>query len=273
MTFVIIAHLQTNQIIMAFILTDLKAKVLTITINRPDKLNALNHATLKELKAHINDAQHNKDVAVIVITGSGDKAFVAGADISELATTDAVTGMQFARFGQSVMNDIENSQKPVIAAINGYALGGGCELAMACHLRIASENAQFGQPEIKLGVPPGFGGTQRLTRLVGKTKAMEMNLLGDMLTAKKAEKIGLINQIVSHNQLTDTVTKIALKLAASAPIALSMIIDCINHGLESSLNEALNYEIKAFGVCCATKDKNEGTSAFLEKRAAQFKGE
>ncbi len=257
---------------MSNVLTDLNDKVLTITINRPDKLNALNQATLKELSQIVEDAKNNDEVAVMVITGAGDKSFVAGADISELATTDAITGMKFAQFGQSVFDQIENCGKPVIAAVNGFALGGGCELAMACHLRIASDNAKFGQPEIKLGVIPGFGGSQRLTRLVGKGKSMEMNLLGDMVSADQAEKIGLANWVVSQGELQATVLKVASQLAASAPIALHMAIDAINHGLECSLADALDYEVKAFGICCASEDKNEGTAAFLEKRKANFKG-
>lgn len=257
---------------MANVLSQLENRILTITINRPDKLNALNQATLRELDGIILEATHNDEVAVIVITGAGEKAFVAGADIAELATTDAMTGMQFARYGQSVFNHIENCGKPVIAAVNGFALGGGCELAMACHLRIASDNAKFGQPEIKLGVIPGFGGTQRLTRLVGKGKSMEMNLLGDMVSADKAEQIGLANWVVPQGELLPTVYKMAEQLANSAPIALSMTIDAINKGLECALPDALDYEVKAFGICCASADKNEGTTAFLEKRAAQFTG-
>jgi len=257
---------------MSNVLSQLENNILTITINRPDKLNALNQATLKELDAIITQAKEDDNTAVIVITGAGDKAFVAGADIAELATTDAMTGMKFAQFGQSVFNNIENCGKPVIAAVNGFALGGGCELAMACHLRIASDNAKFGQPEIKLGVIPGFGGTQRLTRLVGKSKSMEMNLLGDMVSADKAEQIGLVNWVVPQGELTPTVKKIAQQLANSAPIALTMTIDAINKGLECALPDALDYEVKAFGICCASEDKNEGTSAFLEKRKAVFKG-
>ncbi|MCB1584295.1 MAG: enoyl-CoA hydratase-related protein [Marinicella sp.] len=257
---------------MSNVLSNLENNILTITINRPDKLNALNQATLRELNDIIEQAKNDDETAVIIITGSGEKAFVAGADISELATTDAMTGMQFARYGQSVFNSIENCGKPVIAAVNGFALGGGCELAMACHLRIASDNAKFGQPEIKLGVIPGFGGTQRLTRLVGKGKSMEMNLLGDMISALKAEQIGLANLVVPQGELMATVNKMAQQLAHSAPIALSMTIDAINKGLECSLADALDYEVKAFGICCASEDKNEGTSAFLEKRQAKFTG-
>jgi len=257
---------------MSNVLSNLENNVLTITINRPDKLNALNQATLLELNGIIEHAKNDSETAAIIITGAGDKAFVAGADITELATTDAMTGMKFARFGQIVFNNIENCGKPVIAAVNGFALGGGCELAMACHLRIASDNAKFGQPEIKLGVIPGFGGTQRLTRLVGKGKSMEMNLLGDMVSADTAEKIGLANWVVPQGELLPTVNKVAEQLANSAPIAVSMTIDAINKGLECSLSDALDYEVKAFGICCASEDKGEGTSAFLEKRKANFKG-
>lgn len=257
---------------MSNILSSKTKQILTITINRPDKLNALNNETLLQLGEQIDAAQHDPEVAVIIITGSGDKAFVAGADIGELAVTDAVSGIQFARQGQSVFEQIENSSKPIIAAINGFALGGGCELAMACHLRIAAENAQFGQPEIKLGIIPCFGGTQRLTRLIGKGRAMEMNLLGEMIDARKAEQFGLVNQVVSSAELMMTVNQMAAKLAASAPVALSMVIDSINHGYESSLNDALDSEVKAFAICCATEDKNEGTAAFLQKRKAIFKG-
>lgn len=257
---------------MSNILSSKTNQMLTITINRPDKLNALNHETLVQLGEQIDAAQHDPEVAVIIITGSGDKAFVAGADIGELASTDAVSGITFARQGQSVFEQIENSSKPVIAAINGFALGGGCELAMACHLRVAAENAQFGQPEIKLGIIPCFGGTQRLTRLIGKGRAMEMNLLGEMIDARKAEQFGLVNQVVSSAELMTTVNQMAAKLATSAPVALSMVIDSINHGYESSLSDALNSEVKAFAICCATEDKNEGTAAFLQKRKAIFKG-
>ncbi len=246
--------------------------ILTITINRPEKLNALNHETLTELLQVITEAIADKAVGAIIITGSGDKAFVAGADISELAKTDAISGLRFAEFGQHVMNVIENTHKPVIAAVNGFALGGGCELAMACHLRLASDNARFGQPEIKLGVIPGFGGTQRLTRLVGKGRAMEMNLLGEMIDAHRAESIGLVNQVVPKDELLPAAEAMAKKLAQSAPVAMAMIIDSINHGAECALSEALAYEAKAFAVCCATEDKNEGTAAFLEKRPARFNG-
>lgn len=255
------------------ILHTIENKILTITVNRPEKLNALNQQTLLEIHTVISTAQDNSEVAVIIITGAGEKSFIAGADISELAQSNAITGMQFASFGQKVMSAIEHSKKPVIAAVNGFALGGGCELAMACHLRIASDNAMFGQPEIKLGVIPGFGGTQRLVRLVGKGRAMEMNLLGSMIDAQRAYAIGLVNQVVTQSELMPTVGKIAQQLSHSAPVALQCIIDCINHGAECSLPEGLDYEAKAFAVTCATADMQEGTVAFLEKRKANFTGQ
>jgi enoyl-CoA hydratase len=258
---------------MSNILTEINNKVLTLTINRPEKLNALNQLTLKEIEQAMLDAQDNEAIAAIIITGSGEKSFIAGADISELAKSNAITGMKFATYGQKVMNTIEQSSKPVIAAINGFALGGGCELAMACHIRIASDNAMFGQPEIKLGVIPGFGGTQRLVRLVGKGRAMEMNLMGNMIDANRAYEIGLVNQVVSQDELKPTVEKMAKQLTFSAPIAMQCIIDSINHGAECSLPEGLDYEAKAFAVTCSTVDMKEGTAAFLEKRKPKFKGE
>lgn len=258
---------------MSNILLNINNSILTLTINRPEKLNALNHQTLIEIKAAIDDAQDNQDIAAIIITGSGEKSFIAGADISELAKSNAITGMKFATYGQKVMTTIEQSSKPVIAAVNGFALGGGCELAMACHIRVASDNAMFGQPEIKLGVIPGFGGTQRLVRLIGKGRALEMNLLGNMIDAQRAYEIGLANTVVTQTDLIPTVEKMAKQLTYSAPVAMHCIIDSINHGAECSLPEGLDYEAKAFAVTCSTADMKEGTAAFLEKRKANFKGE
>lgn len=258
---------------MSNILTEINNKILTLTINRPEKLNALNQQTLKEIEQVIVNAQDNADTAAIIITGSGDKSFIAGADISELAKSNAITGMKFATYGQKVMNTIEQSRKPVIAAINGFALGGGCELAMSCHIRIASDNAMFGQPEIKLGVIPGFGGTQRLVRLIGKGRAMEMNLMGNMIDANRAYEMGLVNQVVSQDELMPSVEKMAKQLTFSAPVAMQCIIDSINHGAECSLLDGLDYEAKAFAVTCSTNDMKEGTAAFLEKRKAKFTGE
>ena len=258
---------------MSNILLDTTNKILTLTINRPAKLNALNHQTLVQIKTAIDDAQRDSSIAAIIITGSGDKSFIAGADISELAQSNAVTGMFFAEYGQKVMTTIEQSSKPVIAAINGFALGGGCELAMSCHIRIASDNAMFGQPEIKLGVIPGFGGTQRLVRLIGKGRAMEMNLMGGMFDANRAYEIGLVNKVVPQAELMPVVEKMAKQLTFSAPVAMQCIIDSINHGAECNLSEGLQFEAKAFAVTCSTKDMKEGTTAFLEKRKANFTGE
>jgi len=258
---------------MSNILLNTNNRILTLTINRPEKLNALNHQTLIEIKAAVDAAQDNQDVAAIIFTGSGEKSFIAGADISELAKSNAITGMKFATFGQLVMTTIEQSCKPVIAAINGFALGGGCELAMACHMRVASENAMFGQPEIKLGVIPGFGGTQRLVRLIGKGRALEMNLMGNMIDANRAYEMGLVNSVVSQDDLIETVEKMAKQLTFSAPVALQGIIDSINHGAECTLPQGLDYEAKAFAVTCSTADMKEGTAAFLEKRKAKFIGE
>lgn len=258
---------------MSNILTAINNKILTLTINRPEKLNALNQQTLREIETVISSAQNDADIAAIIITGSGEKSFIAGADISELAQSNAIKGMKFATYGQKVMTRIEQSSKPIIAAINGFALGGGCELAMACHIRIASDNAMFGQPEIKLGVIPGFGGTQRLIRLVGKGRAMEMNLMGTMVDANRAYAIGLVNKVVKQDELITTVEKMARQLTFSAPIAMQCIIDSINHGAECSLPDGLDYEAKAFAVTCSTTDMKEGTAAFLEKRKANFIGE
>ena len=258
---------------MSNILLNTANKVLTLTINRPQKLNALNHQTLVEINQAITDAQTDVNIAAIIITGSGEKSFIAGADISELAQSNAVSGMFFAEFGQKVMTNIEQSCKPVIAAINGFALGGGCELAMSCHIRIATDNAMFGQPEIKLGIIPGFGGTQRLVRLVGKGRALEMNLLGGMIDANRAYEIGLVNKVVAQDELLATVEKMAKQLTFSAPVALQCVIDSTNHGAECSLPEGLQFEAKAFAVTCSTNDMKEGTTAFLEKRKASFTGE
>ena len=257
---------------MSNILTQISNKILTLTINRPEKLNALNQQTLREIEKVIVEAQDNTDVAAIIITGSGQKSFIAGADISELAKSNSITGMKFATYGQKVMTTIEQSSKPVIAAINGFALGGGCELAMSCHMRVASSNAMFGQPEIKLGVIPGFGGTQRLVRLIGKGRAMEMNLMGNMIDANRAYEMGLVNQVVEQDDLIPTVEKMAKQLSFSAPVALHCIIDSINHGAECSLLDGLDYEAKAFAVTCSTEDMKEGTAAFLDKRKANFTG-
>ena len=243
-----------------------------VTVNRPKVLNALNMATMEELRAAFHDIKNDPAVRVVIFTGSGEKAFIAGADIGELAKQDAVTGKEYTHRGQNVLNLIENLGKPVIACINGFALGGGCEIAMACTMRLASENAKLGQPEVKLGIIPGYGGTQRLPRLVGKGIAMQMVLAAEMMTAQEAHRIGLVNEVVPAGDLISRAEAIAGKIIANAPLAVQYAMEAVNRGMEMTLSEGLYLEAVLFGVACATEDKAEGTRAFLEKRAAQFKG-
>jgi enoyl-CoA hydratase len=244
----------------------------TITIKRPAKLNALNRQTLQELYAAIIDASGDDKVRVIVLTGSGDKAFVAGADIGEIQQQSPTEARSFSAFGQNLMSMIQSLDKPVIAAINGFALGGGMELALACHLRIASENARLGLPEIKLGIMPGFGGTQRLVRLVGSTRALELCLSGDPITAERAEQLGLVNRVVAADQLDQAVKDMAEPLVKAAPEAIRGILQAVLQGAEINLEAGLSLETARFALCCATEDMQEGTSAFLEKRSPDFKG-
>jgi enoyl-CoA hydratase len=246
--------------------------VAIITINRPEKRNALNTATVDELRRIILELKRDDTVRVVILTGSGDKAFVAGADINELAVQSPVGGRDHGRTGQHVFDLLEHMGKPVIAAINGVALGGGCELAMACTLRIAADTARLGQPEINLGLMPGYGGTQRLPRLVGKGRALELLLTGDALSADDAWRIGLVNRVVPAAELMAEVRKLAQALAAKAPIAMRYIIDAVNQGLDMSLGDAQTYEATLFGLVSTTEDMREGTKAFLEKRKAEFKG-
>jgi len=243
-----------------------------VTVNRPKVLNALNHQTWADLRTAFEDGRDDAEVRGLILTGAGDKAFIAGADISELAHVTAVEAEQSSSFGQAVLNLIENLGKPVIAAINGFALGGGCETAMACTIRIAAENAKFGQPEVKLGLLPGGGGTQRLPRLVGKGRALQLILSGETISASEAYRIGLINEIVPAADLIARAEAILKQIFANAPIAVKYSIDAVNKGLETSQAEGLALEASFFGLCAATEDKKEGTSAFLEKRAAQFQG-
>jgi enoyl-CoA hydratase len=259
---------------MAFdnLLLDRDGPVALITINRPKVLNALNAVTVDELRRVILDLQQDPAVRVVILTGAGDKAFVAGADINELAVQTPITGRDRALAGQHVLDLIEHMGKPVIAAINGYALGGGCELALACTLRLASETAMIGQPEITLGILPGYAGTQRLARLVGKGRAMEMTLTGTSLTATEAERIGLVNRVVPSAALMAEAGKLAGVLAKQAPIAMRYILDAINSGLEMPFAEGCRFEATLFGLVAATEDMREGTSAFLEKRKPDFKG-
>ena len=243
-----------------------------IIINRPDKLNALNAETIRELYSAFMSLRDDPEIKSVILTGSGDKAFVAGADINELARLDYSSGKDYVLEGQELTKLIENYRKPVIAAINGFALGGGTELALACHIRIASENAKMGQPEVKLGLIPGFGGTQRLARLVGKGKAMELVLSGKMIDAQEALAIGLVNSVVPQSDLVSTCEVLAGEMMANAPLALEYSIRAINEGLDKSLPESLLLEAELFGTACSSEDSDEGTKAFLEKRKANFQG-
>jgi enoyl-CoA hydratase len=249
-----------------------RGAVRSITINRPDRLNALNLLTLRELDAAFRAAREDATVRVIVLAGAGEKAFVAGADIAELATLSPIEAQTFSRVGQVLMRGIERTTKPVIARIQGFALGGGMELAMSCHLRIASEKARLGQPEIHLGVIPGFGGTQRLTRLAGRAAALELCLLGTTIDAARGQALGVLNRVVAADQLDDTITAIADQLAAAAPIALAGILDAVTLGADCAMDPALEFETQAFALCCSTADMREGTQAFLQKRKAAFTG-
>lgn len=249
-----------------------RGAVRDITINRPDKLNALNLLTLQELDAAFRVAREDAAVRVIVLAGAGEKAFVAGADIAELATLSPVEAQAFSRAGQILMRGIERTAKPVIARIQGFALGGGMELAMSCHLRIASDKARLGQPEINLGVIPGFGGTQRLTRLAGRSAALELCLLGTTIDAARGQTLGVLNRVVPADQLDDTVAAVANQLAAAAPVALAGILDAVTLGADCAMDPALEFETQAFALCCSTADMREGTQAFLQKRKAVFTG-
>jgi enoyl-CoA hydratase len=243
-----------------------------VTINRPKVLNALNTRTLDELRRAILEIKQDESVRVVILTGAGERSFVAGADINELAVQTPTSGREHALAGQHVFDLIESLGKPVIAAINGFALGGGCELAMACTLRLAADSARLGQPEIALGLIPGYAGTQRLPRLVGKGKAMEMILTGAPIAADEAQRIGLVNRVVPAADLMTEARKLAGQLAKSAPIAMRYIINAVNKGVEIPFAEACQYEATLFGLVASTDDMKEGTAAFLEKRAAVFKG-
>jgi enoyl-CoA hydratase/carnithine racemase len=243
-----------------------------ITLNRPKVLNALSHQTFVDLRAAFEDARDDAAMRGVILTGAGDKAFIAGADISELATVTAVEAEQSSRFGQEVLNLVEHLGKPVIAAINGFALGGGCETAMACTIRVASETAKFGQPEVRLGLVPGGGGTQRLPRLVGKGRALQLILTGEMISAQEAHRIGLVNEVVPAAEVIPRSEAILKQIFANAPLAIKYSLAAVNDGLEISQSEGQELEAAFFGLCAGTEDKREGTQAFLQKRAAQFQG-
>jgi len=243
-----------------------------ITVNRPEKLNALNVATIGELQAAFREFEADPEVKAIILTGTGEKAFIAGADIGEFSGLSAETGAHFARRGQDMTRTIENCGKPVIAAINGYALGGGTEIALACHIRLASENAKLGQPEVKLGIIPGYGGTQRLPRLVGKGKAMELIFTGRMVEAREALEIGLVNKVVPPAGLLAEAEALAREIIKNAPLAISYAVRSINQGLDKSLDEGLELEAEIFGQSCGTEDAREGSRAFMEKRKPNFRG-
>lgn len=251
--------------------TSTHAGIRTITVQRPEKLNALNRQTLEALDAAFAEAALAADVRVVILTGAGSKAFVAGADIAEMNTLTPVQGRDFSLVGQRLMRRIERLNKPVIAMINGFALGGGMELAMACHLRIAADSAKLGQPEINLGLVPGFGGTQRLLRLGGRAAALELCLLGAPISAERALQLGLVNRVVAAAELETQTTQLAEQLANAAPLALRGILDAINVGGECGIEEGLEYESAQFGLVFSTQDMREGTSAFLERRKPEFK--
>jgi enoyl-CoA hydratase len=254
------------------VLYEKKDAIAYVTINRPKVLNALNHQTWTDLRAAFEEARDEAAVRGVILTGAGEKAFIAGADISELAHVTAVEAERSSSFGQAVLNLIENLGKPVIAAINGFALGGGCETAMACTIRIAAENAKFGQPEVKLGLPPGGGGTQRLPRLVGKGRALQLILSAEIIDATEAHRIGLVNEVVPAAELIPRAETVLKQIFANAPVAVQYALEAVNKGLETSQAEGLALEASFFGLCAATEDKKEGTTAFLEKRPAKFQG-
>ncbi len=253
------------------LLIDISEHIAVVTLNRPDKLNALNHETLIELQQAFNSLKDDKNIFVVIITGSGEKAFVAGADISEINKLDMLDGKKFAEFGQSVFSMIEKFDKPVIAAVNGFALGGGCELALSCHIRIASENAKFGQPEVNLGIIPGYGGTQRLTRLINSGRAAEIILTADMIDSSEALRIGLVNKVYPQSELQSKAFEMASKIASKGQQAIRLALKAVKVVDEVSSREGQNIEATLFALCCGTEDFKEGTQAFLEKRKPSFK--
>src|SRR5277367_6148871 len=262
----------TPTLDLANVLYETKGAIAYVTVNRPKVLNALNTPTWKDLRTAFEDARDDATIRGAILTGAGNKAFIAGADISELAQATGFEAEQSSRFGQEVLDVIENLGKPVVAAVNGFALGGGCETAMACTVRLAVDTARFGQPEVTLGLVPGGGGTQRLPRLVGKGRALQLILSGEMIDAQEAYRIGLVNEIVPAAELIARAEAILKKIGANAPIAVRLSLEAVNKGMETGQAEGLLLEASYFGLCAATEDKKEGTSAFLEKRAPQFRG-
>jgi enoyl-CoA hydratase/carnithine racemase len=254
------------------VLYEKKGAIAYVTLNRPNVMNALNQKTWENLRAAFEDVRDDTAIHGAILTGAGDKAFIAGADISELATITALEAKKSSSFGQEVLNLIENLGKPVIAAVNGYALGGGCETAMACTIRVAAEDAKFGQPEVRWGIIPGGGGTQRLPRLVGKGRALQLILSGEMITAQEAYRIGLVNEVVPITDLISRSEVILNLIFKNAPVAVKYSLEAVNKGLDTSIAEGLTIEASLFGICAGTEDKNEGTQAFLQKRHANFKG-
>ena len=254
------------------LLAEVEDGVALLTVNRPERLNALNGITVDEIDRFFRDAAAEASVRAVIVTGAGERSFVAGADIEEVSGFSPLEGRQWGLRGQAMLNRIEGMGKPVIAAINGYALGGGLELAMACHLRIASSKARLGQPELKLGIVPGFGGTQRLPRLVGKGRALELLLTGDPVDAESAREMGLVNRVVEPGALLGEARGMAARILRNGPVAISLTLQAVNRGLEMPLAEALEWEISQYALSCATEDVREGTRAFLEKRAPEFRG-
>ena len=250
---------------------DVDERIATLTVNRPDKLNALNDATIEELGRAIDEVRSRDDIGGLIVTGAG-RAFIAGADISELAGKSATEAMALSLKGQGIFRKFETSPKPVIAAVNGFALGGGCELALACHIRIASEKAKFGQPEVKLGTLPGYGGTQRLPRLIGKGRAIQLTLTAEMVDAAEAYRLGLVNKVVPGESLIAAATEMMKQILVNGPLAIAASIEAIDKGLDMPIDEGLALEAEHFGRLAGTEDMKEGTKAFLEKRPPVFKG-
>ena len=254
-----------------FLTLSVESRIATLTVNRPDKLNALNDATIAELGLAIDEVRSRDDIGGLIVTGAG-RAFVAGADISELASQTPSIAKARAQTGQNVFRRFETSPKPVIAAVNGFALGGGCELALACHIRIASDKAKFGQPEVKLGILPGYGATQRLPRLVGMGRALELLLTAEVIDAAEAYRIGLVNKVVAGDSLIATAAEMMKQILSNGPLAVALCIEAVGRGLDMSLDEGLVFESNHFGLLTATEDMREGMAAFLDKRAPEFKG-